>query len=286
MPLDESEWTLVRQLVLDHLVATSNPYPVLQMYFPDDVANWRVTQTARENADMLVSQAKRASLAEPAPFSIRLLETLRRLPPIEVLPVSHTVTSYLKRLLAEKADFDRNDLDRERRVASAPLPPIRIVISYRRQDTTGDAHRLRDSLSRQFGRENVFLDIDSIPPGTDWRESITETVSTSDVLLLLIGLHWLTVTNETGGRRLDDTNDVLRFEIELALKSRLRMIPIQLNGAAMPSSKELPESLNGLTRHQSIRIDADRWRFDVQRLTRELKAIRKAKAESGSRSAD
>jgi hypothetical protein len=103
------------------------------------------------------------------------------------------------------------------------LPPIRIVISYRREDTPGGAGRLRQDLGAHFGRENVFLDIDTIPPGADWVEEIEGTVSSSDVLLPVIGLHWLTVTDENGQRRLDDPNDVLRFEIETALKTRVRV---------------------------------------------------------------
>jgi hypothetical protein len=156
--------------------------------------------------------------------------------------------------------------------------PFRIVISYRRQDATGEAHRLRDSLVRRFGRESVFLDIDSIPPGADWRETIHGIVTGADVLLALIGHNWLTVADEDGRRRLDDVDDVLRFELETALREQVRIIPLQLHGAELPGADDLPKSLVPLVGAQSLRIDADRWRTDVQRLVRALDVLRQGKA--------
>jgi TIR domain len=169
------------------------------------------------------------------------------------------------------------ELEKER---IGDLPPIRIVISYRREDTAGGAGRLRQDLGAHFGREQVFLDIDTIPPGVDWLEEIEKTVSSADVLLPLIGLHWLTVTDENGQRRLDDPNDVLRLEIETALKTRVRVIPIQLHGAPMPKANQLPESLVALTRRQSVRIDDEDWPHDVQKLVRALERIKREKAEA------
>ncbi|MGH9252392.1 MAG: hypothetical protein ACRD0W_23165, partial [Acidimicrobiales bacterium] len=109
MPLSEQEWTLVRCLVVDHLVATANPYAVLQDYFPDKVDTWRVTQVASENADTVVNEAKMANLTDHAPLSIQLLETLSKLDQIKVLPEIGKVTSYLQRLRAEKVALDHDD---------------------------------------------------------------------------------------------------------------------------------------------------------------------------------
>lgn len=109
MPLTEQEWTLVRCLVVDHLVATANPYAVLHDYFPDQVETWPVTQVASENADTVVNHAKMASLADPTPLSIQLLETLSKLQTIKVLPDIDKVTAYLERLRAEKSALDRDD---------------------------------------------------------------------------------------------------------------------------------------------------------------------------------
>lgn len=151
---------------------------------------------------------------------------------------------------------------------------IRIVISYRRQDTPGGAGRLRESLAEHFGRENVFLDIDAIPPGVPWRQAIEKTIHECNVLLPVIGVHWLGAADEQGGRRLDDPNDVLRFEIANALRAGVRIIPIQLHGASMPGRDELPDEIAELADYQSIRIDDDDWRDDMRKLVRALERIR------------
>ena len=40
-----------------------------------------------------------------------------------------------------------------------------IVISYRREDSEGEAGRLYDDLGRAFGKKNVFMDVTGIPAG-------------------------------------------------------------------------------------------------------------------------
>lgn len=165
------------------------------------------------------------------------------------------------------------------------VAPIRIAISYRREDSKPHAIRLHETLGKQFGSENVFRDIDSIPLGGKWRAVIRSTVSESDVLLVLIGNQWLTIANASG-RRLDDVSDVLRFELGLALKKKnVRVIPIQLEGTAMPGPDDLPEGLKDLPERQSHRIDWERWDSDIQKLTDELKRIQSAKAEALSKRA-
>jgi hypothetical protein len=109
MPLNEQEWILVRCLVIDHLVATENPYASLQMYFPTRVRHWRVTSVAAENADTVVNEAKRSPLTDPSPLAIELLQVLAELDTVKVLPDIHKVTAYLAQLRVEKAALDGDD---------------------------------------------------------------------------------------------------------------------------------------------------------------------------------
>ena len=46
----------------------------------------------------------------------------------------------------------------------------RIFISYRREDSSGHAGRLYDLFARHFGKDQVFMDIDTIRPGVDFVE--------------------------------------------------------------------------------------------------------------------
>jgi hypothetical protein len=77
-----------------------------------------------------------------------------------------------------------------------------IFISYRRDDTAGFAGRLYDRLSTHFPKHGIFMDVDSIGPGTDFIEAIKESVGASEVMIALIGKRWVTSSDEGGIRRL------------------------------------------------------------------------------------
>ena len=46
-----------------------------------------------------------------------------------------------------------------------------IFISYRRDDTEGEAGRLFDDLTRAFGPDAVFMDVAGIDPGSSYQGS-------------------------------------------------------------------------------------------------------------------
>ncbi len=144
--------------------------------------------------------------------------------------------------------------------------PLRIFMSYRRADTSWAAVSLFDRLADQFGRDNIFKDVDSIDLGEDFIEAITTAVGSSDALLALIGNQWLTVTDQNGRRRLDNPGDFVRLEIEAALTHGVRVIPILVDGAQMPREDQLPESLAPLVRRQALELSPNRFGSDFQRL--------------------
>src|SRR5215469_12903638 len=121
-----------------------------------------------------------------------------------------------------------------------------IFVSYRRQESAHLAGRLYDRLADRFGEGQVFIDVDAIEPGVDFAEEINRAVANCHVLLAVIGPTWLTATDERGRRRLDDPHDIVRLEIEAALARDVRVIPILVEGAAMPGRDDLPESLADL----------------------------------------
>jgi len=143
----------------------------------------------------------------------------------------------------------------------------RIFISYRRSDTAGHAGRLYDHLKNYFGSERVFFDVDTIPAGTDFAQKINNELDQSQVVLVLIGKGWLEVKDAAGNRRLDDPHDYVRMEVETALSKNVRVIPVLLQGAEMPSAKALPEALYDFSRRNAIRLDDDQWNSDFKILT-------------------
>lgn len=156
-------------------------------------------------------------------------------------------------------------------------PDVTVFISYRRADTSADAGRLYDALRRRFGRDSVFMDVDSIRPGQDWVDAVEDAVGRCDALLALIGPDWSDVRDDSGNRRLDDEFDRVRLEIEAALKSDKAVIPVLFGDAHMPAASELPESLRPLVRRNATRLSHANFENDLRGLLRALKTIARAK---------
>ena len=119
-------------------------------------------------------------------------------------------------------------------------------------------------LVEHFPAEQIFKDVDNIEPGVDFAQRIPAAVESCDVLLALIGPDWLTMTDASGQRRLDNPEDFVRLEIETALERKIRVIPILVDNARMPRADELPPSLAPLVRQQAIEINT--LTFDTERL--------------------
>lgn len=141
-----------------------------------------------------------------------------------------------------------------------------IFISYRRDDTEGEAGRLFDDLTRAFGNENVFMDVAGIRPGADFRRAIDDSVTHCGVFLAIIGPTWATIANPDGMRRLEDPNDFVALEIGSALKREVPVIPVLVHGAHMPAPEQLPDSLKDLSYRNSVELSHPRWNSDVQLL--------------------
>jgi hypothetical protein len=150
-----------------------------------------------------------------------------------------------------------------------------IFISYRRSDTEAVVRRMYDRVMVHFGRSSVFLDVDTIPLGIDFRQALGEAVDRCDVLLAVVGHDWLNATDETGCRRLDSEDDYLRFEIERALSRGIPVIPVLVENATMPSADSLPPSLREFAFKNGIPIsDGLDFERDLTRLIRSLESSR------------
>src|SRR5262245_11304598 len=116
----------------------------------------------------------------------------------------------------------------------------RIFISYRREDTSTHAGLLYDHLKSHFGKDQVFMEVDTIEPGSDFVDVLQKTVASCDVVIAVIGQKWLTVKDEDGQPRLTNPEDFVRLEIGAALEREVRVIPVLVGGARMPRSNEVP----------------------------------------------
>jgi len=145
-----------------------------------------------------------------------------------------------------------------------------IFISYRREDTAAEARLLFDGLAIRFGVNMVFMDVEKIGVGRDFHQVIRETTSSCNVLLAVIGKKWIDIRNDAGGRRLDDSTDLLRTEIATAFKGNLLVIPVLVQGASLPAVGQLPSELRFLAGLNAIALRHDAWSSDIERLARAL----------------
>jgi TIR domain/Tetratricopeptide repeat len=137
---------------------------------------------------------------------------------------------------------------------------------YRRDDAAADARLLQIKLSERFPDAQVFMDLDSIGPGVRFAEVIRNALNSSAVLVALIGRQWAELTDEEGNRRLNDPDDLVRFEIETALKRGVWVIPVLVNGARPPRQQQLPAGLQELAGLNAVELNYARLDYDAGQL--------------------
>ncbi|MGZ8846536.1 MAG: SUMF1/EgtB/PvdO family nonheme iron enzyme [Pyrinomonadaceae bacterium] len=162
--------------------------------------------------------------------------------------------------------------------SSDPSPGI--FICYRTEDSSGHAGRLFDNLASRFGKDRIFMDFDKLEGGEDFETAIEQAVGSCEILLAIIGRHWLTVS-EGASRKLENPKDFVRLEIVKALDRNIRVIPVLVQGAAMPKPEDLPDDLVKLTRRHALRLDDGKsWHDDVDELIRTIEKIFSERAET------
>jgi hypothetical protein len=130
-----------------------------------------------------------------------------------------------------------------------------IAISYRREDSLPIAGRLYDRLQAKFGKKNVFMDFDSIPPGADFRQHIKQMIERSKLVIAIIGPQWLG-DQPDASRRIDNPADFVRLEIGYALEAGIPVIPLLINTTPMPKPEMLPPDIQELAFRHALPLDS------------------------------
>jgi len=129
-----------------------------------------------------------------------------------------------------------------------------IAISYRRDDTGAISGRIYDRLRQHYGQASVFMDIDAIPPGKDFRDHIKDTIDHCDALIAIVGDRWL--GRKKAGARIAEDSDWVRIELEIAFRNNIPVVPVLIGQAIMPRANQLPESIRNFAFLQAAKVDS------------------------------
>ena len=143
---------------------------------------------------------------------------------------------------------------------------MKIFLSYRRDDTDSQTERIYEFLSTKEGRANIFKDTKTINPGDDFRNALRKSIHNADVILVIIGPRWLEISDETGGRRIDNPNDYLRLEIALAFELGKLLIPVLVDNARIPTPNQLPEQIRELSFVNAVMIGNGLLDYELESL--------------------
>jgi uncharacterized protein len=148
------------------------------------------------------------------------------------------------------------------------------------------AGRMRDRIVGRYGADSVFIDIDNIPVGRDFRQHIKGVLSECDVVIVVVGPKWLGA-GDGGDARIFEKTDPVRIEVETALRNGVPVIPVLVGDTQMPAPTQLPEALTDFAFINAATVDTGRdFHPHMERLLRGIDEIlegKKGKADDNSR---
>ena len=151
----------------------------------------------------------------------------------------------------------------------------RVFISYRRDDSPGDARSIHDRLARKLGASSIFMDVDNLLAGQRFDRELDKALAQCDVLVVVIGPRWVKLLKAHG-----DARDYVREEIAAALKRDIVVIPVLVGKEArmppLPRRDELPEDIRDLVLHQKQNITHESFGRDTDDLIAAIAAVRRA----------
>ncbi|HEX4725621.1 MAG TPA: TIR domain-containing protein [Pseudonocardiaceae bacterium] len=141
-----------------------------------------------------------------------------------------------------------------------------VFVNYRTGDEGTCATMIERELSRRFGSDHIFLASKSIKPGADYPQELLAAVGASSVLLAVIGVSWLSFTDEHGHNALDRDDDWIRKEILAAFDADIPVVPILVGRAERLRRVDLPNRLARLADCQYLRLDIRNAERDLRQI--------------------
>ncbi len=151
--------------------------------------------------------------------------------------------------------------------------PARVFISYRRHESAHQAGRLASTLRQVLGQDAVFLDVEGIEAGERWPSALDDALQSASVLILVLGPNWLRLSDEFGLRRIDQSDDWVRRELEVAFSRNIRVVPLCTDGPVNLPADKLPPSIRALADLQRLEIRRDHWDHDAKLLIANVRSL-------------
>jgi CHASE2 domain-containing sensor protein len=127
---------------------------------------------------------------------------------------------------------------------------LRVFISYRRDDSIVHARLIYAELSQRLGTDAVFMDIEDIPYGGDFKQAIDARLSDCAVVIAVIGPRWSEQLRRRAG-----ADDYVHHELARALSLGKRLLPVLVGRATPPAAADVPADLQGLCRLNQLTLD-------------------------------
>ena len=129
---------------------------------------------------------------------------------------------------------------------------MKLFISYRRDDSTHAAHRVRMCLQQAFGMDSVFIDRE-IPAGQVWAQHLESMLAQSSGVVVLIGNDFMRRLRRSRDRdRAGEEPDQLVHELEAAIRLGKPIYPVVFGASDMPDASELPAAIRALSGYQAV----------------------------------
>lgn len=172
---------------------------------------------------------------------------------------------------AESGPADTAPLQADR---PGPMAELKVFISYRRDTDAARAVILDKEISGAFNypeetRSVVIYRDTSKRLDVPWPQELRDRCSAADIVLVVIGPNWLEARDQYARRRIDQPDDWVRQEIELALAGNKIVIPVIFGGVGMLPPEVLPESIAGLAERRGV-IARDEFPDDLQPVLGEI----------------
>jgi hypothetical protein len=88
---------------------------------------------------------------------------------------------------------------------------MKAFVNYRRGDSPGITARIFDRLTSHFGVASVYVDVDSLALGADFRAAAQRAIEECDYFLVIIGPRWYGGDGTQDGRNVPQSPMKLRW---------------------------------------------------------------------------